>query len=316
MNKFWVWGCASFISLFLLSLVLVQVDFEQSWNMVRHASIFLIGLALLCLFFEGVMTALRLWIFAGRRPHVFSALQANAWYVLLLVLLPARLGEVAAIVIFQKHLGQKYGAAAASIIMQRLYDVIILGLVFLIALLGLGNVLDTQLMAIVALGFVMLCGVVLVKIEIFLTALAIIFNKIRTPFFRPLRRLVLQARGYSRHRFHDKNMLPAFILTVGKWIGNLGALTLLFMALGLDLNSFEKITTAAAYNFLAIIPLQTVGGIGVGEAGLALLLIGMGLGTSLAAGASLIIRLVVLVFPFIFFAVIWFAGFVRGVRSA
>ncbi|MGB1076932.1 MAG: lysylphosphatidylglycerol synthase domain-containing protein, partial [Bdellovibrionales bacterium] len=117
-------------------------------------------------------------------------------------------------------------------------------------------------------------------------------------------KLALQARTYTRHNLRHQGRGVALVLTVGKWLGNLGALVFLFMAINLNIPIFESATVAALYNFLAIIPLQTVGGIGVGEAGLTLLLTSIGVTMTIAAGSSLMIRFVILVFPFIFWVTV------------
>lgn len=270
-----------------------------SWSMLAVAFLFLL--------LEGIMTALRIWLFAGKKPCVGSALKANAWYVLLLVVLPARLGEVVAIVVFERYLGQKYGAAAMSIVAQRLYDVIVLGTFFLIALLGLGDFMDKEIMGIAAVLLIGFSLFVLVRLDMFLTISALFFKKMNighAGITKKIMRLILQARLYSRHNLNRRDIPMALILTIGKWVSNLAALVFLFMALHLGLSFFENIIVASAYNFLAIIPLQTIGGIGVGEAGLALLLVGMSLTASVAAGASLMIRFVILLFPFIFWGMV------------
>jgi uncharacterized membrane protein YbhN (UPF0104 family) len=187
-----------------------------------------------------------------------------------------------------------------SIVAQRLYDVIILGVIFLVALLGLGDFIDRGIMSIIAMVLIFAALLVLLRLDFFLTVSANILKKAPKKLFR----LVLQARLYSRHGLRAKDVPFALFLTLLKWVSNLGALVCLFMALHLGLGFFENITVAAAYNFLAIIPLQAIGGIGVGEAGLTLLLVGMGLTASLAAGASLMIRFVILIFPFIFWIMV------------
>ena len=305
MNKKLLWIVAACISLGLLTLVVMQVDFVESVAIVRNASWVCLFLAFLFLLSEGIMTALRLWLFASRKPCLSEALKANAWYVLFLVILPARLGEVAAVVVLERYLGQKYGAAAMSIIAQRLYDVIVLGVIFMIALLGLGSFIDIQMMGIVAIILVGFALFVLIRLDMFLTFIAVFLGKGRQRgHIQKIKRLVLQARIYNRHNLKRSDVPMVLTLTVLKWVSNLGALVFLFMAIHLGLGFFENITVAAAYNFLAIIPLQTIGGIGVGEAGLALLLVGMGLSKSVAAGASLMIRFVILVFPFIFWVMV------------
>lgn len=299
-NKPLLWGVSLVISLGLLALVVMQVDVRQAASMFNNISWIFLAVAFVFLIMEGIATALRLWLFAAKKPCLSEALKANAWYVLLLVVLPARLGEVAAVVVLERYLGQKYGAAAMSIIMQRLYDLIVLGAIFLIALLGLGDFVDKTFMSMVSLGLIAVVLFVLVRLEFFLTIAAVLFKK--AP--RKIRRLILQARLYSRHGFKSRDIPLALIFTFIKWVSNLAALVFLFMSLHLGLGIFENVTVAAAYNFLAIIPLQTIGGIGIGEAGLALLFTGTGLDVSTAASASLMIRFVILVFPFIFWIMV------------
>lgn len=303
-NKSLLWGFASFVSLGLLALVVWHVDFSESLMMLQNASWVFLAAAFFFLLSEGVSTALRLWLFASKKPCLSQALKANAWYVLLLVMLPARLGEVAAVVVLERYLGQKYGAAAMSIITQRLYDVIILGVIFLIALVGMGSFIDTQVMGIVTTFLIGIALFVLLRLNMFLTIGALCMGKKRHGVLRKIKRLILQARVYNRHGLSRKDIPLALFFTIVKWVSNLAALVFLFMAIHLGLSLFENITVATAYNFLAIIPLQTVGGIGVGEAGLALLLVSMGLSKSVSAGASLMIRFVILVFPFIFWVIV------------
>lgn len=306
-NKPVLWITAAIISIALLSLVVMKADFSEVKEMLKNVSYSALGVATLLLFMEGIITALRIWLFAGRKTCISPALRANAWYVLLLVVLPARLGEVAAVVIFERYLGQKYGAAAMSIITQRLYDVIVLGAFFLIALLGLEIFTNTNMLMILG-AFLIVCTVfVLIKLDKILTLIVIIFGKQkmrRKNIFGKIGRLILQARMYARHNLKSRDVPLALTFTIGKWVCNLGALVFLFHAIHLDLSYIQGVVTAAAYNFLAIIPLQTIGGIGVGEAGLALILAGMGITASIAAGASLLIRFVILVFPFIFWLIV------------
>jgi uncharacterized membrane protein YbhN (UPF0104 family) len=168
-NKPLLWGISLAISLGLLAFVFMQADIGQAAVMLKNLSWSFLGVAFVFLIMEGIATALRLWLFAAKKPCLSEALQANAWYVLLLVILPARLGEVAAVVVLERYLGQKYGAAAMSIIMQRLYDMIVLGAIFLIALLGLGDFVDKTFMSIVSLGLIGFVLFVLVRLEFFLT---------------------------------------------------------------------------------------------------------------------------------------------------
>ena len=306
-NKPVVWVSASLVSIALLAMVVAQADISEVRGMLGQLSYIMLAWAFGFLLFEGIITSLRIWLFAGGRKCITPALRANAWYVLLLVILPARLGEVAAIVVFEKYLGQKYGAAAMSIISQRLYDVIVLGTFFLVALLGMGDMLDKNLMMVIGGGLIIVALIGLTQLDKFLTLSVLVLgkNKIRQGVIRrKIGRLLLQARIYARHILSKRDIPLALIFTVLKWAFNLGALVFLFYAIQLDLSVLQGVVTAAAYNFLAIIPIQTIGGLGVGEAGLALILAGMGITASMAAGASLLIRFVIILFPFIFWVLV------------
>ena len=309
MNKMMIWGISALVSVALLGLVIMQVDFAEALIMVRQTSWNFLILALICLFAEGVITSFRLSLFAQKKSPLVQAFRANAWYVLLLIILPARLGEVAAVLVLERYLGQKRAAGVMSIITQRLYDVMILGVIFLIALLGLGSFINIEILGIMAFIFIGVALFILVRMEMFLTLGATCLQrrqkKSRNKFLHRMTRLILQARIYNRHGLRKRIIPEAIFLSLLKWVSNISALVFLFMALHLELGLFENLTVASSYNFLAIIPLQTIGGIGVGEAGLALLLGIMGLSVSMAAGAGLMIRFVILLFPFIFFVLIW-----------
>lgn len=305
-NKPVIWITATLISLGLLTLVVMQVDWSETKDMLMNVSWWALAAALTFLLCEGIITALRLWLFAGRKPCLSEGLKANAWYVLLLVVLPARLGEVAAVWVFGHYLGQKRGAAVMSIIAQRLYDVVVLGTFFLLALMGLKTAIDTHLMVPIAGGLIFLSVVFLFQLERALTLAARIFLrwKFRHGVLRKILRLVLQGRIYVRHNMSRTDIPLALLFTIGKWMCNLGALASLLIALNMGLSFYQEITIGAAYNFLAAVPLQTVGGIGVGEAGLTLFLKAMGIATSTAAGAALMVRFVILAFPFIFWVLV------------
>lgn len=97
-------------------------------------------------------------------------------------------------------------------------------------------------------------------------------------------------------------MVAAVITTVARWFGNLGGIVAVLIALGLPVAPSEMLLVAATYNVLAVIPLHSVGGIGITDAGLAALLVFLGVGLPTAAAASLLIRAVVLVVPPVFWA--------------
>ncbi len=307
-NNRTVWITAAAVSLLLLGLVVAQIDWRAARAMASRIDWGLLGIALVLLFFEGVFAAARIALFTGQLGRFAGSLQANAWYVILLVMLPARLGEVAAIFVFERFLEMKRGAAAISIIAQRLYDVMVLSVLFFIALLGLAGPLSQAWLAIAALAVIGIAVAVLYYLGNLLTGAFLLMRRAglhHGGLTRQGAHLLLQARLWSRQAGARQSVvLGGLGLTFLKWVSNLSALVLLLMALHLPISFFQAMSVSAAYNFLAVIPLQTIGGIGVGEAGLTLLLVVNGLTASDAASASIMLRIVIILFPFLFWAVV------------
>ena len=303
-----LWLVASSFSLVLLALVVSQLDISRFVAMLEQIRIEFLLLAMGLLFGEGMLTALRIQLFCSGQPKWTDALLANAWYSILIVLLPARLGELAAVVVLEKLLAQKRGAAVMSIIAQRLFDIVVLGSLFMVALFTAIQILPPLLSALVSFG-VIICGSLCIFCqEQMLSVLAsFLMNKgipKRRTLRRSLLRVVLQARIWRRHCCKAGLNRKALMLTSLKWLCTLAAITMLFLAISAPLASSEAIAVSAAYNFIAVIPIQTIGGLGIGEVGLATILVSMGISLSLAVAISIFVRINLIIFPFLFFSLV------------
>ena len=123
------------------------------------------------------------------------------------------------------------------------------------------------------------------------------------------------AASPAARQVHGARVVRVGLLTLGKWICILGGFVLLARGLMLGLDVAEGVTAAAAYNFLAVLPLQTVGGFGLGEAGLTGVLVVFGLPLGLAAGASVVMRLTLIAVPVAFWVVVMSTRSLRGHRA-
>lgn len=302
------WWTAAALSSLLLILFLSRIDWEAVTRISISLDLGLLSLATGLLFAEGAVTALRIQTFANQNPTYLAALKANAWYVLSLGVLPARLGEVAAIVIFERLLGIDRGSAVGSVFCQRLIDFAILA--FLMAV-GSAFIEVEQWPVMVPITAVLIsvgavCG--LLFFEIGLGMIATLVKSLREAYWakqrRALLRIVLQARTWKRHHFRTTLYGRAVALTCVKWLFNLSAIAALLVAAGLELKAWELVLVVCLYNFLSVLPLQTVGGIGIGEVGLTVILSLFSVPLGLAAATTLIVRLVLIVFPFVFWSTV------------
>lgn len=303
-----LWLLAGTVSLVLLVGLITQLDFASFWLMVRGMEPIYLGLALLLLFTEGTVTALRLILFANNGSRIGSGLLTNAWYSVLIVVLPARLGEVAAILLLQKYLKQNRAAALMSILVQRLFDLVILSSLFFIAITSLVETFPANLSRAISITVIGLAVLLIYKMDWFLSLAANLVLRRKRPNPHSARRwmlrFLLQARVWRRHSYQLTMTAKALFLTTVKWCCTLGAISCLFLALHTPLSLTSGLVASAAYNFIAVVPIQTIGGLGLGEVGLALILVGMGLGKSTAVGISLFTRMILIVFPFLFLGVV------------
>lgn len=300
-----LWLLAASISTVLLVLVLIQMDIAVLIQTASGLSASLLFTAVFLLSAEGLLTSLRIRLFTNNQPPLTEALYANGWYVLLLNILPVRLGEVAAIFIFERLLKQARGAAMMSVVAQRLLDIIVLSSCFVL-LAAVATIFSSSVLAIgIAVAIIATATAVIVKLPLLLTGIASLL--LQTGWRHGARqrgvlRLVLQARSWQRHQSDAAQLSLGSLLTVLKWLSAFAAIGCLLLATGVPLSAFELLCISVAYCALAIVPLQTLGGIGLGEAGLALMLTAMGVATGQAVACSLITRAVLLLFPLLFLA--------------
>ena len=118
-------------------------------------------------------------------------------------------------------------------------------------------------------------------------------------------RIVLQARIWHRHHLNNQLIGKAVFVSTCKWMCNLGGLFFLFFSMNLSIANIELLLAACSYNFLAIIPIQTIGGFGVTEAGLTGILTFFDLDIESAASVSILSRLVLIFIPFLFFLLVY-----------
>lgn len=311
-----VWSVAIVGSLLLLGIVVLQLDMEGLRTVLTGLALPAAALGLVLLLAEGVITAERLLLMANTHQPFLAALRANAWYSVLVVVLPARLGELAAILVLEKYLLQKPAPAFMSIVAQRLFDLVVLGSFFLLVITSIAVELP-QVVSITVALLVIGCALGLIyRMESLLTLCSRWMIGSRLPVLpnhrRKIIRLLLQARTWRRHISDDGLITRALLLTVAKWLATVGAIGALLFALYGTLGWQAALTAAAAYCFMAAVPLQTIGGIGLGEAGLTFLLAGMDVPVGVAAAMTLFVRLVLILFPALFFVLVFFVAALTG----
>lgn len=300
----YVWCLGSLFSLVLLFFVIYLIDIEKLKVILVSISWIIFVIAVFVLLLEGFFTALRFKVFTPGNPPLKDCLEMTAWFIMSLIILPARLGEIAVIILLKNNLSQSTGAAIMNVLTQRFIDLLFLCAMLIVFMFyNLPFYHDLYLYTIIFL-IISLLFLSLYKLDVILGFIASLFylNKSRPKkkLLKIFFRMSLQARVWYRFHLNKRIFSVAIIISIFKWMSNIGGITLLFYSINIPLTEIQLLLASSAYNFLAIIPLQTIGGIGISEAGLTSIFIFFGLPVAFSASASILIRIVLISTPFLF----------------
>ncbi len=302
------WLVSILISLAFLGLLFLLSDLQQVKGYFHEINASLFLLAFLFFFIEGVFTSLRIYIFTPGAQKISDCYIVNAWFVFLLIILPARLGEISIIYLYKKYLNQAAGPALMNVLLQRVLDMLVLVTIFLLAAICINTLsfdMSVYLLAIIALAILVSSLFYLYELLTFLAITLIRYNSSRNyRLIGKIIKAVLQARMWYRHHISKRRFIASILMTIGKWFSNLVMIVLVFQAFGLEASFFKEIFLASSFNFLSIIPLQAIGGIGVGETALTGLFLAFGYDIDYSIGISIFTRFSMIVFSLAYFSLV------------
>ncbi len=300
-----IWLTSIAASLILIGLVVAQVDWGAARVLVLTTNYGWIGAGIALLLLEGLISAARFQLLARTPVSYGACMRAAAWYVLMLIGLPARLGEVAGIGIIVHHMGERAGAAAASLLFQRLFDLIVL-------LLLMTGVCALAFSKVAPLPVFLLIGAILAMLLALLSyleaLLAIVARRLilrrHEKWPRRFLRVVLQARMVSRHHMDRKRRFNLGAFTLLKWVANLSGIACVVIAVVSALSPSTALGVGIVYNLSAVIPIQTVGGFGISEVALLGSFSWLGYSIEVGAPIAIAIRLALISAPILFWILI------------
>ena len=287
------WAIAGAVSLALFGLVVAQLDADSLAAALDGIPLTLVGAGVALFVAESLFSALRTHLLASRRGGLLSAMRVTAWHGVWLIALPMRLGEVAWIVAMQRTYGWNVATATACALTQRLIDLAVVAVCLLVTLPATLGLHEGQPLAFFALAgavcLLALTGLMTLHIWFRLAAGVLV----RTGRGRSRRRLIRQLR-HARRWLEDirqrRILLLCIVPTVLIWATVIAAYWSLGQALGLDLAIAELGFAAAGSNLVAALPVQSVGGIGLLEAGFTGIVSWLGTPVGTAALVALAIR--------------------------
>ena len=287
------WTVAGAVSILLFGLVAAQLD-ATALAAAERISWPLAGAGLALLFGEQLVAALRTHLIAERRGGLVVAVDVTAWHAVGLLALPARLGEVAWVVVMRRAYGWSTATAVACALVQRLLDVAVIAACLLLSMLvvfGLsGN--GAWPLAALAAGVCLLAFVGALGLHLWLRVAAWLVVLLGRPrgWRRHLLRHLRQGRRWLESARHRRILLLCLLPTALLWMTVFIGFWLIGQAVGLDVSLAELLLAAAGGSLATALPVQSIGGLGLMEVGFAGILAGLGAPAANAALAALSIR--------------------------
>lgn len=282
------------------------------------------GISLLLLLVNASLEVIWLNVVLRDKSEPGRALGVVGWHMLASSLLPGRLGDLAWIFLMRDRFGVSAARAAFVAVFHRTQDMVCMILFFFafLILAGPGHPGALALMALAGLFVLALAAIV--RIEWLLAVAGRLAHGIaRRGGGRAARwvmRQALQTRVWYRREISLAVVSRAFAIILLRWVLVLGALLAPLVALAPQLGWDTAPFVASAYVLMGTIPIQTVGGYGTGEAGLASLLSIYGLPLAAATAVGLVLRSLINIGNVVFWALAmvllslcgWPAGAVRS----
>ena len=267
------------------SLAAVAASLSASWPLVAAATALLLAAAL--------ADAVRMHLIAERRS-LTAAIRVTAWHGVWVMVLPLRLGEVGWVLAMRNAYGWNPATTVVCALIQRLLDLAVVAAFLLLAMpaaFSLGQDGAPLIAAAGAAGGAALAGIMTLRFWLRLTArLVIAAGRPRGWRLRVLRHL-RQGRRWLDSVQHRRILRLCLLPTVLTWTAVFGAYWLFCQAVGLQAAAVEVLFAGAGSVVLAALPVQSIGGFGLLEAGLTGILAWFGAPADTAAAAALTIRL-------------------------
>lgn len=236
-------------------------------------------------------------------PHIEGSLSKSikvmALFQVLLKVLPFRLGEMGFFWLMKKHINLQFKSSFGLFLTFRLWDLRIVAFSFLVFGGGLLNPKYSEgalffiLVGVLGLSLFVLSSARLIKVgEFFLRRASQIIPKYKK--FSTLADTLAKTSIHLNHLEGLKTNILVGILSVILWVVYYAVFYCLLRAVGMQLAWHTIIAIASGSILISILPIQTLGGLGMLEFGQASLLILAGIPSSLATNASLAVGILFL----------------------
>ncbi len=239
----------------------------------------------------------------GRKDYL-QCLDTSILHVLLLTLLPARIGDICYPFLLKNNLSVEISAAVGNLFLIRLYDLMTIAVLFILSLviLQFDPAQSRQLFLVLVLSVA--CMALFIIFILFIRSRGDSPETEVTSKIGQVSEFIQQVKR-SISIYSQRQHIILSLLTVIRWLLACIVFLLIFQSLALDISAAESILVTTGINLSVLIPIQTMGGFGITEVVLSGILKSFGNTTGFAIAVALTARLVWITFPLLI-AAGWF----------
>lgn len=298
------------VSIGLIAILFSQTDSSQFKHLLDNINLNQYLIAFLIYVFINLIIAFRLCYFYKIKDgkSILASLDIGASHAVALCVLPLRLGDAIYPFLIKRYLNKSLVSSLHNLFVLRVYDFISAVIIFLMLLLNTVFITKVSPLSYAFLVLSILISYVLLKNLVQILSLFInMFNKLGFTGIALKLRAMSDRFEKDSQKLSTKSHLYIFTFSIVRWVFSGLMLLHLCYALNLDIELGQALFLTTGMNMAFIIPLQTVGGIGVLESVLALLITMQGLPFERASAMAISLRLLWFTLPFIL-GFIWFSG--------
>lgn len=298
---------SAFITIAILLLLLFGANFQQLTVSLGNISFkwFMLMLAVFILLLLIVTFRLVFALQLKSRKEFYECFDACIIHIILLTILPARLGDLCYPFILRHNLSLDIASGFSNLFIIRLYDLLTVASLLLVSVLYTSSDLYFHL-NITYIVIILVIGI----LTIFLS-----LHQIKTGDSRPESIDQTKSRRLSEflinvHKAYLEISLKThgliLFMTLLRWLLATLLFFLIFTALKIEISPVQAILVTTGLNLSVLIPVQTMGGFGITEAVLAWFLNLFGYPVDMAISIAISSRLVWITLPFAV-GLIWFS---------
>jgi uncharacterized protein (TIRG00374 family) len=305
-KKTLVKAAAVLVTLLLVALLFTQVSLSDIYQTITRINpVYLIGGFVLysCSYF---FRALRFRYLLNNEIRVRDMFRIVCLHNLFNYLLPARSGEFSYVYLVNKFHGRKAGEGLATLIISRIFDYIIITLLFFLSFVLLGN-LEVISLNVVILGivFMMLLLVLLSWIMYrgrasfrYLSGLFGVFrldhHHIGNYILRKCDETVQCMENLQETK--PRMWIPLLLSSLGVWVSIYTLNFILILAMNIRLTYFSVIFASTFAILTTVLPFQGLGNFGTLEAGWTLGFVAVGVSKEMAISSGFTYHFVIILY--------------------